>query len=107
MAFLEVLSRHKQESVDSLPIDSFRDLSPPPEERLRKAKEARKLQLQRYQQREADHELESRSPQGDGGGGNCKKVSFDAKERLRDAVMRSDLEEGEGRLASYMNIWLH
>lgn len=94
MANFSIKAQVSLGSLFELPLErTFRALSPPPEERLTKAKEARKLQLQQYEQREL--ELEQRSPKnGRQGRGGSKKVSFQVKEKLRDAVLRSDIEEG-------------
>lgn len=108
MAYFDI-PRFRERAINldkalELPLESLstptgpRALSPPPEERLKRAKEARKLQLLHYQQREQErsqqHELPRRSP---------KKVSFHVRERLRDAVMRSDQGEGE-KAAEVMHV---
>ena len=95
-----------------VPLDPLETPSPPlREERVRRAKEARKLQLLQYQRWEKEKEEEEEAAlqkkegicHGRVGGdaaaalGNRapKKVSFSVKDRLRDAVMRSDQREGE------------
>lgn len=74
---------------------------PPPadgKEHLERAKEARKVQLQLYQQREQETSVSERALTRNNGvvKGSRRKVSFQAEDRLRDAVVRSDQVEGEG-----------
>lgn len=108
MVSLDVSQYQLRENLDSvfeLPLDFLskpRALSPPPEEKLKRAREARKLQLLRYQQREQERNLQQNGRPGKGGG-SSKKVSFYVRERLKDAVMRSD--QGEGEKAAKSACW--
>ena len=84
------------------------------EERRERAKEARKLQLVEYQQWQAQLELEERREgrtRRNGTAGKkeqlrqCgadgrRKVCFQPRDRLRDAVVRADRGESESLLAS-------
>ncbi len=87
-------------SLGALPELPFIDppaTSPPREERLRRAREARQLQLlhcQQWEEREIGSKRNERPRRGRAG--SKKEVSFHVKDRLRDAMMRSDEGEGEG-----------
>ena len=59
-------------------------------ERRRQAREARQVQIQEYKLWEERENNEQRPRDGKEG----KNVSFHAKDRLRDATMRCDHEEG-------------
>lgn len=85
--------------VRVLDFESFLNpdsLSPPvtQEERRRRAKEARKLQILQYQQWEQDTQQDGPSARAGRSEGGVKTVSFQVGDRLRDAVMRSDHREG-------------
>lgn len=74
-------------------------------ERRKRAKKARKLQVQRYQEWEQGlgaMPARARS-RGRRRGESVKKVGFQAKERLRDAVVRSDQREGEASASGLYN----
>lgn len=82
--------------------------SPPmaQEERRRRAQEARKAQVLQYQLREEEG-ADRRGPSGRGKEdgrrtrkGRVKTVGFHVRDKLRDAVMRSDQIEGEPLFSS-------
>ena len=91
----------KKEHVD--PSDS-----PPPtcKEHQKRAREARKIQLQLYHQREQGVGGTDRALAGSNRvvKSSRRKVSFQAEDRLRDAVVRSDQMEGEEVISIMPNI---
>ncbi len=110
MSFTEVYRINLADFMASFSPDSS-SVAPPKtpegteEERRERAKEVRKLQVLNYHQREAQLEELERGGGGEEtvaarrkrqrGGNGRRKVCFQPRERLRDAVVRSDQGECE------------